>query len=728
MEDRPVHIPMTLDQPLSVDFIENRLPRIHEAFENLPTRYDSKLKRFVPILNQASPMPPEHRLLGAAHDSLKHDGSQHDAVTQQSNLLSLQARKLPPEVGLMAFWDSILGKAQEKFKSANPTEPKKLQEKPQYRIRSMKNWNAIYARLQTARETFDSTKSGFWGRFKKGYRNLADKSGIAQQTLKLVPDLAIVSPVKAALEVILDAAETASDAREKITGAFNPEDLEKTFAQVELFLAIFPGDENITKACIRLVADILNAVEGTIVYFLSHTGKRFFGSLQGKGDFQKELLDSIAKIQAGTCDLIVEAQMSHMAGTRAAMLKVMEQAARAKRELHGGIKVVGTKVDDLANYLQVMFDDGVKNREILCQIVARQQNGLYSLVRDLEAARSRSPSPQPPQQLARHPPQHLLPSSQQQQPPWNVSQQMVWPSQYLQIPFQLYHQQQGTGAHHFHGPSAAPSVAYSLFPVPVAPLQEPTLHVSELLAALNISDLDKMDIEAIIELGDAIPLRYRSSANRIVKSDAFHAWATSARSCELLIQGHVVADTVQARAAMSLVSASIMQGLRGRARFVPLVFFCGRHVEYDDEFAGGSAMIRSLTAQLLQQYFANATFRKQDVHLEALEDVDIDIVCGLFGWLVRHLPQNMTVICVLDDASCYENRRYEADMRRVMEFLLGLARDESMPPAVKVLATCPAGTVDLHKLFKRDDSAILSMEGLPSMGEELGMLKVEDEL
>ncbi|RYP92925.1 hypothetical protein DL770_000975 [Monosporascus sp. CRB-9-2] len=237
-----------------------------------------------------------------------------------------------------------------------------------------------------------------------------------------------------------------------------------------------------------------------------------------------------------------------------------------------------------------------------------------------------------------------------------------------------------------------------------------------------------MDTEAVIESGGAIPLRYRSSANRIVKSDAFYAWATSARSCELLIQGHVVADTEQARAAMSLASASIMQGLRGRARFVPLVFFCGRHVEYDDELTGGSAMIRSMMAQLLQQHFTNATFRKKEVHLEALEDVDIDIVCELFGWLVRHLPQNMTVTCVLDDVSCYGNRRYEADMWRVIEFLLGLARDESLPPAVKVLATCPAGTVYVHKLFKQDGSAILSVEGLPPMGEELGMLKVEDEL
>ncbi|RYP52433.1 hypothetical protein DL768_002399 [Monosporascus sp. mg162] len=528
----------------------------------------------------------------------------------------------------MSFWDSRLGKAQAKFKSANPTEPKKLQEKPEYRIRSIESWDAIYARLQTARETFDSTKSGFWGRFKKGYRNLADKSGIAQHTLKLVPDLLIVSPVKSALE----AAETASDAREKMTGTFNEDDLGKTFAKVELFLDIFSGDENITKACTKPVADILKAVEGTIVYFLSHTGERLFGSFQGKEDFQNELLDGITKIQAGTRDLIDEAQMFHIA--------VMQKTARAGSKLHDDIEEVGTMA---CKACFAIWDGPVHDRRL------SPRNSFPGTLPSIYSPRTSSNS------------------------------------------------SRGTYPSRWHG-------------------------------YLRISRYHKMDIETIIKPGEAISLRYRSRANRIVKSDAFHAWARSARSCGLLIQGQAVADTVQAEAAMSLVSASIMQGLRGRTRLVPLLFFCGRHVEYDDEFTGGSAMIRSLTAQLLQQHFTNATFRKRDVHLEALEDADIDIVCGLFGWLIRHLPQNMTVICVLDDVSCYENRRYEADMWRVMEFLLGLARDESMPPAVKVLATCPTGTVDVHKLFKQGDSTILSMEGLPSMGEELGMLNVEDEL
>ncbi|RYO94260.1 hypothetical protein DL766_002230 [Monosporascus sp. MC13-8B] len=300
------------------------------------------------------------------------------------------------------------------------------------------------------------------------------KAALPRHPLKLVPDLSIVSPVKAALEAILDAVETASDARVKITGAFKGEDLEKTLAQVELFLEIFPGDENMTK-----------------------------------------------------------------------------------------------KVDYLANYLRVMFDDRDKKREILCQMVAREQDqieDLHSLARSLKETRSRSPSPRPPRQLAWHPPQHLFTSNQQQQHPRNIR----W---YGHLNISRYRsvvppatRNGGTSLPRSLGGSTS---NVPLFPVPVAPLPAPTLHASKLLAVLNISDVNEMDIEAIIESGEAISLRYRSRANRILK------------------------------VAMFLVSASIMQGLRGRTRFVPLVFFCGRHVEYDDAFTEGGVMIRSLTAQLL---------------------------------------------------------------------------------------------------------------------------------
>lgn len=199
MAGKPPPIPSVLHQPPSVDFIENQLPEIHDAFKNLPVRYDPVLKRFVPI-PQATTMPP-----GRPQPSRPQQGHPPpNTVGKQSDLHLLLARKLPPAIGAMSFWNQILETAKERHKKDNPKEPDKLVEKPEYSIRSKESWDDMHEWLQKARVKFDGTKSEFWGRVKKGYRWLADKNSIARQALKVVPDNEYVSPVKAVLEVILD--------------------------------------------------------------------------------------------------------------------------------------------------------------------------------------------------------------------------------------------------------------------------------------------------------------------------------------------------------------------------------------------------------------------------------------------------------------------------------------------------------------------------------------------
>lgn len=55
-----------------------------------------------------------------------------------------------------------------------------------------------------------------------------------------------------------------------MVGAFD--DVDKMFADVELFLQIYPGDENIEKASVKLIADTLFAAENVIGFFLKGTG------------------------------------------------------------------------------------------------------------------------------------------------------------------------------------------------------------------------------------------------------------------------------------------------------------------------------------------------------------------------------------------------------------------------------------------------------------------------
>lgn len=69
------------------------------------------------------------------------------------------------------------------------------------------------------------------------------------------------------------AAKTAADVRTKVTLSFEKKDLTESFGKIELFLATFPGDENIRLASIDLVTCTLKAIELAISYYMSHTRK-----------------------------------------------------------------------------------------------------------------------------------------------------------------------------------------------------------------------------------------------------------------------------------------------------------------------------------------------------------------------------------------------------------------------------------------------------------------------
>ena len=70
--------------------------------------------------------------------------------------------------------------------------------------------------------------------------------------------------------------QTAANFRELVRASFKEDALETSFAKVEIYLATFPGDENIENASVSLIACILRAVELAIAFLLSSTGMATF--------------------------------------------------------------------------------------------------------------------------------------------------------------------------------------------------------------------------------------------------------------------------------------------------------------------------------------------------------------------------------------------------------------------------------------------------------------------
>jgi hypothetical protein len=186
MAARPPRIPNILVQPASVDFIENRLVEFHDAFNTQDSRYDSSLQRFVSVRDAGRVVTIENVQDGPP-------GADRQV---------LPPRKLPPAVEAMQFWTEILPEAMKRFEKDHK-EPDNVR-KQGYSIRKAESWNEIHAQLERAKEKYDGPKEGFRGRLTRTYRKGAGLSQMGLQMARVLPEADIVSPVKAAVNVLLD--------------------------------------------------------------------------------------------------------------------------------------------------------------------------------------------------------------------------------------------------------------------------------------------------------------------------------------------------------------------------------------------------------------------------------------------------------------------------------------------------------------------------------------------
>ncbi|KAL8289183.1 hypothetical protein RB597_000999 [Gaeumannomyces tritici] len=768
MEQQPHRLPAVCQQPPSVDFIQNRLPRILDAVKGAPVHYNPQSNRFEPINTVTAAM-----LAPSMGEKARSGQQAEDAAGETTKRRDVQppVRELVPAVEAMVFWNAILEPAMARFSTQNQPEAQTLVEKPQYSIRAKRQWRGIHENLQSAQDVFNGTGKPVLSKFKYAYRKVADHTETLQEIIELIPDEgAYVSLVKSVLGLLLSPLHASAQTRMEVTGFADGEDMEKGFSKVEIFLAAFPGDQNIKEASVDLIACVLKAVERAILYFLSSTISRAMGR------HKEDLIGSISQISAQTKGLMERVEESHIWGLQKAsgltlanieelrllnvenamaisvktdqvfnqgrkiMLRLdgvgrivqdyMQQFTQQQEDRDANFKAEQEARDaqfqaDIMNKVKILFDDYTENiRETIRQEFEASNRSHTS------AATSRNPSPGPEQQQSpsQWPPQNPCGPP----PPWPHDPYAVHQLQLQQFYFQ-------NPSYLAPPPPVHPHHQYYQQPLPIPlPVPEPTgIPVTALLSALGtLIGLDKRDMQSALSQSESILISHRLRAQEIVQAREFRAWATAPSSRELLVLGDPSLESLHAGAAVSLVAASLTESLRARgAGFATLVFFCGLHTRHDDAYAGAAVMIRALVAQLLEQHYAGYRFQESDLGL-SLEQLagstdstttaaDIAGLCALFEWLVKWLPRGKTLVVVIDGIGEYERVQFKEGMLVVLRCLLGLAaaaEARGQGPVVKVLATCPTGTISLLSEFRsKGPESVLLMEALQVVSERMDM-------
>lgn len=157
---------------------------------------------------------------------------------------------------------------------------------------------------------------------------------------------------------------------------------------------------------------------------------------------------------------------------------------------------------------------------------------------------------------------------------------------------------------------------------------------------------------------------------------------------------------VSATLASSIKQPAREENATGRNLFA-LTFFCAKHTDKHDAYAGPCGLMRSFVSQLLRHHaFSLPCLRlAQDVDCEDIEDL-----CSLFITLVHHLPQSVILFCVVDGVTAYETRRaYEKDASVLVASLVELAHEEQRGPVIKLWLSASSNSRNLRGLLSREE-------------------------
>lgn len=267
----------------------------------------------------------------------------------------------------------------------------------------------------------------------------------------------------------------------------------------------------------------------------------------------------------------------------------------------------------------------------------------------------------------------------------------------------------------------------SRIPSPLPPPITPLLgRPRDIESYLRIPQIDDEDLRHVIENSGSIMHEDNGKAQQLLEHRSFSTWMSLHGSSKLLVHDNL--EPPYDVTSLSVVCTLLTHMLRRPSgTSISIVFFCGRHLNRDI-YHGGSAMIRSFISQLLFQSGLYPFQYDSEYSIEDLEQDDIGKLCGIFTWLIRRLPGNSTVFCIIDGISLYE-QRFMQGMDTVILALVELVEDDYDGRAsLKLLITSPQPTYKVRKVFDSHPAELLDMEELPVVGDGLGFLGLGERL
>lgn len=252
----------------------------------------------------------------------------------------------------------------------------------------------------------------------------------------------------------------------------------------------------------------------------------------------------------------------------------------------------------------------------------------------------------------------------------------------------------------------------------------PSWMPEDVWSLLRVPNFDEDDMRYVIYHAERMLHEDHGRAQQVMGTELFHNWITAPDSTRLLIHGDF--EHTQDISPFSILVTVLTLNLRSSGHYIGLVFFCGRHLVWDDD-QGPQAMIRSLIAQLLRQLPPQPVHLDSQISTQDIENGNIETLCRLFAYLLRQIPHGMPVMCLIDGLNTFEADPYFEGMETVILSLTDLVdEDQDMRNRFKLLLICPSPTVEVRKVF--DPDLLIHMESIPRLERGVGLGDLQAQL
>lgn len=190
----------------------------------------------------------------------------------------------------------------------------------------------------------------------------------------------------------------------------------------------------------------------------------------------------------------------------------------------------------------------------------------------------------------------------------------------------------------------------------------------------------------------------------------FKDWFSSEWPSLVLVDGCCRTESVGRTSPMSFFTASFASTLLQSQSGIVLQFFCGQHVDPQQENSGPKGLLRSLVSQLLlypKPYTLALDFVDQSLY-DAIAASNTEALCFIFERLFWQIQPTTTVYVLLDGVSDFESdlHGYGERMDRVIVLFQTLIRRVlggfAAGPKLKLFMTSPNRS---HRLVYHVDRA-----------------------